>query len=43
MLETALVFPSELESAQRLTQLRHWHCTAAMFLMSLSGPIKVLD
>src|ERR1035437_7954508 len=27
---------------QRLTQLRHWLCTAAMVLMPVSAPIKVL-
>jgi hypothetical protein len=25
-----------------MTQLRHWLCTAAMFLMPVSAPIKVL-
>jgi hypothetical protein len=26
-----------------LTQQRHWLCTAAMVLMPVSAPIKVLD
>jgi hypothetical protein len=26
-----------------LTQLRHWLCTAAMILMPVSAPIKVLN
>ena len=28
---------------QVMTQLRHWLCTAAMVLMPVSTPIKVLD
>jgi hypothetical protein len=26
-----------------MTQLRHWVCTAAIVLMPVSAPIKVLD
>jgi len=36
-------FPLHRGRRPYMTQLRHWLCTAAMVLMPVSTPIKVLD